>query len=86
MSAIVKEVYDAFLDAGVSEEKAAEAAKAIAGYGHNYDSRLEAIEKRLNKMDTRLNKLESDMLLLKWMIGLIFVVNVLPMLKALFLS
>lgn len=30
MSAIVKEVYDAFLEAGVSEEKSSEAAKAIA--------------------------------------------------------
>lgn len=30
MSAIVKAVYDAFRDAGVSDEKSTEAAKAIA--------------------------------------------------------
>ena len=41
MSAIVKEVYDAFLDAGASEEKATDAAKAIAGYDHSYDARFE---------------------------------------------
>ncbi len=32
MSAIVKEVYDAFKEAGVSEEKSTEAAKAIADF------------------------------------------------------
>ena len=68
MSAIVKEVYDAFLDAGASEQKAAAAAKALADY------------------DDRFNKIESDLLILKWMVGLVIVVNVLPMLKTLFLS
>ncbi len=68
MSAIVKEVYDAFLDAGASEQKAAAAAKALADY------------------DDRFNKIESDLLILKWMVGLVIVVNVLPMLKMLFLS
>jgi len=64
MSAIVKEVYDAFLDAGVSEEKASDAAKAIADYDH------------------RFNKIESDLLVIKWMIGLVIVVEILPLLKS----
>ena len=68
MSAIVKEVYDAFLDAGASEQKATAAAKALADY------------------DDRFNKIESDLLILKWMVGLVIVVNVFPVLKALFLS
>jgi len=67
MSAIVKEVYDAFREAGVSEEKASEAAKAIADY------------------DSRFNKIEADLLILKWMVGLVIVVEVLPILKTLLL-
>ena len=66
MSAIVKEVYDAFREAGVSEEKATEAAKAIADF------------------DTRFAKLEADLLVLKWMVGLVIVAEVLPLLKSLF--
>ena len=86
MSAIVKEVYDAFLDAGASEQKAAAAAKAIAGYDHSYDARFGEIDQRLDKVDARLNKVESDLLILKWMVGLVIVVNVLPVLRTLFLS
>lgn len=66
MSAIVKEVYDAFLEAGVSDEKATEAAEAIANY------------------DARFNRIEADLLLLKWMVGLVIVVEILPVLKTLF--
>ena len=63
MSAIVKEVYDAFVEAGVSEEKSTLAAKAIADY------------------DNRFSRIESDLLILKWMVGLVIVVEVLPLLK-----
>lgn len=66
MSAIVKEVYDAFREAGVSEERSAEAAKAVADF------------------DTRFAKLEADLLVLKWMVGLVIVAEVLPLLKTLF--
>ena len=66
MSAIVKEVYDAFLEAGVSEEKSSEAAKAIANH------------------DTKFNKIEADLLILKWMVGMVIVVEILPILKSLF--
>lgn len=40
MSTIIKEVYDAFLEAGVSDEKASAAAKAVA----DYDARSNKIE------------------------------------------
>ena len=66
MSAIVKEVYDAFREAGVSEEKSTEAAKAVADF------------------DTRFSKIEADLLVLKWMIGLVIAAEVLPLLKTLF--
>lgn len=66
MSAIVKEVYDAFLEAGASEEKSTEAAKAIADY------------------NTKFNKIETDLLVLKWMVGLVIIVEIAPILKSLF--
>ena len=64
MSAIVKEVYDAFIEAGVSENKSSEAAKAIVNYGNKF------------------NKIESDLLILKWMVALVIVVEILPVLKS----
>lgn len=36
MSAILKEVYDAFIDAATSEQKATEAAKAMANYDNEF--------------------------------------------------
>ena len=68
MNVIVKEVYDAFREAGVSEEKSTEAAKAVADF------------------DTRFAKLEADLLVLKWMVGLVIAAEVLPLLKTLFTS
>ena len=53
MATMIMEVYDAFMDAGASEEKARAAAKAIADY------------------ESRFVKIESDLLILKWMAGII---------------
>ena len=66
MSAIVKEVYDAFIDAGVSEAKSTDAARAIADF------------------DSRFNKIESELLIIKWGVGLIIAAEVLPLLKGIF--
>ena len=66
MSAIVKEVHDAFIEAGVSEQKSTEAAKAIADF------------------DARFTKIQADLLILKWMVGLIIFVEVLPFLQSAF--
>jgi hypothetical protein len=48
---IIEEIYDAFIDAGASEEKARMAARAMTNY------------------ETRISKIESDLNLLKWMVG-----------------
>lgn len=48
---IIEEIYDAFIEAGASEEKALKAARAMANY------------------ETRISKIESDLNLLKWMVG-----------------
>lgn len=51
MTTMIREVYEALKEAGASEEKAAKAAEAIAGY------------------ESRFNKVETDLTLIKWMLG-----------------
>ena len=34
--------------------------------------------------DTKFNKIEADLLILKWMVGMVIVVEILPILKSLF--
>ena len=58
MSTMISEVYDAFKEAGVSEEKARKAAEAIAGY-----------ENRFAKIDERFAIMDGRLVLLQWMIG-----------------
>ena len=65
--------YRFFREAGVSEEKSAEAAKAIADFGT-----------RFAKLETEPLKLRADLLVLKWMVGLVIAAEVLPLLKTLF--
>jgi len=81
MSVIVKEVYDAFREAGVSEEAATDAAQAVFSRSEN---RFDRVDERLDEIDRRIAKVDSDLRVIKWMTGLIFVVVVLPMLKDLF--
>ena len=55
---MIAEVYDALLEAGASQEKARQAAEAIAGY----ETRFAEIEKRLERLDGKIT-------LLSWMVG-----------------
>ena len=65
MSTMIKEVYEAFKEAGTSDEKAALAAEAIADY------------------ESKFANIELDLRLIKWMLGLIVAIDVLPLLKVL---
>jgi hypothetical protein len=58
MSTMISEVYDAFKEAGASEEKARKAAEAVAGY-----------ENRFAKIDERFAIMDGRLVLLQWMIG-----------------
>jgi hypothetical protein len=58
MSLMVREVYEALLEAGASEEKAVKAAEALASYDTRFD-----------RMEQRFTKIEGDLALLKWMVG-----------------
>ncbi len=67
MSTMISEVYTAFRKAGVSEEDAKAAAEALSA------------ESLATKDDIR--KLDKELLIIKWMIGLVIAVEILPLLK-----
>ena len=60
---MIKEVYDALIEAGASDEKAGKAAEAVASY------------------ENRFNRIERDLLVIKWMVGLVIAVEIIPYLK-----
>jgi hypothetical protein len=64
---MILEVYDAFLSAGVPEDKARAAAKALS------DDQL------ATKAD--IVKLEKELLIIKWMLGLIIAAVAIPLVK-----
>lgn len=75
MSKAVIEIYDAFKAAGIPEDKAASAAKAVADIGQ--EDRLQNIEKEI--MD-----IKSDIKVIKWMLGVIIAGIASLMLKSFF--
>jgi hypothetical protein len=58
MTTMIAEVYDALVAAGAPEDKARNAAAAIAGY-----------ENRFTAVEGRLARIEGDLKLVTWMIG-----------------
>ena len=62
---MISEVYDAFIAAGAPEEKARKAAETLA----NYDNRFTGIENDIVK-------LQSEVILVKWMVGFGIALNV----------
>ena len=78
MSTMLKEVYDALKEAGVSEEKASAAAVAVSAYQLNRANlatkediaRLErATKEDIAKLKEDIAELTADVRLFKWMIG-----------------
>lgn len=69
---MILEVYDAFRAAGVPDEQARAAAKALSG----------------DQNDTKadLAKLDRELLVIKWMLGLVIVAVVIPLIKPLLSS
>ena len=59
----------------MSEEKSTEAAKAVADF-----------DTRFANLATDLLKLRADLMVLKWMVGLIIAAEILPLLKTFFTS
>jgi hypothetical protein len=62
---MIPEVYDALIAAGAPEDKARKAAEALA----NYDNRF-------SRIDGAVLKVESDLVVVKWMVGFGIAMNV----------
>jgi len=63
---MISEVYDAFIASGAPEDKAREAAVAVAAY----DGRFNNIEGDLGMIRGDINTIRGDINLLKWMNGI----------------
>jgi hypothetical protein len=66
MATMISEVYDAFIASGAPEDKAREAAEAMAAY----DGRFNKIEGDLGMIRGDINMIRGDINLLKWMNGI----------------
>ncbi|MBF0609628.1 MAG: integrase [Magnetococcales bacterium] len=74
MTTMISEVYDAFLSAGVDEEKSRKAAIALS------ESQL-ATKGDIIKLEKELLTLNGKITLLQWMVGLVIAVQVIPLIK-----
>ena len=66
MATMISEVYDAFIASGAPEDKAREAAEALAAY----DGRFNKIEGDLGTIRGEIYVIRGDINLLKWMNGI----------------
>lgn len=75
MARMIVEVYDALRSAGADEDKARAAATAVAGQWEieaslgQIDKRIDKVDDRLERLEIRVGKVETDLAVLKWMIG-----------------
>ncbi len=81
MATMISEVYDAFRSAGVPEDKARAAAEALS------EDQL-ATKADIAKLEqvTRgeISRLEKEIVVIKWMLGLVIVAVVIPLIKPFF--
>lgn len=73
MSVMNKEIFEALIDAGASSDKASEAAKSVADYKED-----------ISQLNQKLAVIRGDLTVIKWGVGLIIAVEVMPYLKAMF--
>lgn len=69
---MISEIYEAFIEAGVSKDKSKEAAEAIT----KYDDKFASLEKKITKMQGQID-------LLRWMIGFNLAVSCAVLIKLL---
>lgn len=70
MSTMIKEVYIALIDAGTEESKATAAAEAVADF-----------QSEITKVHHEMAEIKADIKVLKWMVGLVIAVNLIPLLR-----
>ncbi len=86
---MIAEVYDAFRDAGASDEKARAAAVALNSMDSKFesleakldgrftalDTKFAAIDTKFAGVDTRLAKIDTELAVLRWMSGTAIVLS-----------
>jgi len=81
MATMISEVYDAFRSVGVPEDKARAAAEALS----EDQIATKADITRLERVTTaEIAKLAKDIVVIKWMLGLVIVAAVIPLIKPFF--
>jgi len=60
MTTLIAELYDALREAGASEDKARKAAESVAAY-----------ESRFAAFDVKLTEVKGEIVLVKWMLGVV---------------
>ncbi len=66
---MIAEVYDAFRDAGASDEKARAAAVALNATDVKFEALESKFDARFNANDIRLAKIDTELAVLRWMSG-----------------
>lgn len=84
MATMVSAVYDAFLDAGASQDKARKAAEAMVVHGDRAQSLQQDSAGEFAKIEQRFTKVEGELTLLKWMVGATTALVIAVLLKLLF--
>jgi|TARA_R110002050_G_scaffold79646_3_gene170231 hypothetical protein len=74
MSVMNKQIYTALIEAGASQDNAASAAESVADY-----------QKDISGINEKLALIIGEQKVIKWGIGLVIAVNVLPVLKDFFI-
>jgi hypothetical protein len=73
---MISEVYDAFIAAGTPEDKARKAAETLADYENRFIRIDDAVLKLESKLDAAVLKLQSEIVRVKWMMGVNLAMNV----------
>ena len=77
MTSMILEIYDALKAAGAPEDKAKTAARAFGQQNALTKADIRGVEKELVRID-------KELFTLKWMVGVVIAVDVIPLLKNFF--
>ncbi len=84
MTTMITEVYEAFKDAGTSEEKAKATASAIADYSSRFDSLEAELKIPRAEFESETKILKTELSIVKWMLGFV-IAGIVSMLIKLFI-
>jgi len=76
---LIIEVYTAFRKAGVPEQEAQDAAEALS-------NETTATKADIGKLEKQMIEINGEIKVIKWMIGLVIVINVIPLFKGTILN